>query len=87
MVDAEGLKLLVKALAFLDIFAHLRVFALARGRENILRSFLGRRDLLPVRFCHRFRLLSGVIWVLNEGVDVLDIGSVEVVDKGGHNCT
>ena len=87
MVDAEGLKLLVEPLAFFDIFSYLRVFALVRGRENILRSFLGSRGLLLVRFCYRFRLLSGVIWVLNEGVDVLDVGSVEIVDEGGHSCT
>ncbi len=43
--------------------------------------------ILLERFCHRFWLLSGVIWVLDKGVDVLDIGSVEVVDEGGHSCT
>lgn len=81
MVGTEGLKLLVEAFAFFDIFAHLRVFAFMRSRQDILLRFLYRR------FGHRFWLLRGVIWVLNEGIDVLDIGSVEVVDEGGHSCT
>ena len=81
MVDAESFELLVKAFAFLDIFAYLRILALSRSRKDILRRFAVRR-LIVCRVRYWFWLLNGVILVLNEGVDVFDIGSVEIVDEG-----
>ena len=76
MVDAEGFKLLVEAFTLFYIYAYLCVFALTRSFEHILRR------LAALDLCYWFRLLRGIILVLDIRVDVLDIGSVEVVNVG-----
>ena len=77
MVSYKDFELLVKTGSLVDIPPYFGVFSLPRCGQNVFGMRLLR---------HRLRPLRDIILALDEGIDVLDVGSVEIVDVCRHGC-